>query len=96
MGKQFAGQDVRVLSSVCKRRSILRSRNGQEMEPLHYRRGPRTRGQLSWGSDSSPGTGRGPPNPARPLLSIQAALRRWGAAMYKTCTQRKFSPQERG
>lgn len=72
--------------SVRKKRSILRSLNGQEMEPPHCRAGAQT-AALALGE---------PLPPARPLLSTQAALRRWGAAMYKTSTQRKFSPQGRG
>lgn len=60
------------------------------------REGHQKQGTAELGLRQQPWYWGKPLPPARPLLSTQAALRHWGAAMYKTCTQRKFLPQGRG
>lgn len=58
MEKEFAGQDVCVLSSVCKEETV------HPQEPEWTRDGASA--LQSWGSDSSPGTGRAPPPSSPP------------------------------
>lgn len=55
---------------------------------------PQNQGTAELGAQTTAlAPGEAPPNPARPLLSTQAALR-LGAAMYKTCTQKVLASRK--